>query len=518
MVANPRRAQGTEKPKKAAPPDEIPHYSELAERAILAALVQNARHIPEDFDPHWLFRAQHQTLAEFVIEIRNRGEQIGMVSLVEGLADAGKLEAAGGSDPVSDLWEERPSEFELARAFTIVQRNYFARQAEKCKTDLTLAAARGEWDAIKDKLVEIEYWQGLRDGADAKTKPTRFRFLTVEELEGMQPAKGIIGDVLYEDSIAYLYGPSGRWKSFVAIDWALCIAAGRTWLGRETKRGRVIYVAAEGARGIKKRIRAWKLHHHYTGSIDLRLVPQPVNLMDAEQVQAFIADIEAQDESPVLIVIDTLARSMAGGDENSTQDANIIGDSLGAIKAAFGCCVLCVHHTGKELTRGMRGSYAFFGNADTVVMVSGKEGEARIEPGETIKLASEKPKDNDPFEDIILTTRKVEWATDDGEFMSSLVIVPGDGSSAPDASRLALSSRTAVLTLASFPEGVKTTAWCNATGLKKSTFMHQSLPDLLRRGLVVQLDGVNRLTPAGDDYCRGAVGAGGAKVVHMHRK
>jgi ABC-type glutathione transport system ATPase component len=37
-----------------------------------------------------------------------------------------------------------------------------------------------------------------------------------------------------------LVGPSGSGKSFVALDWALCVAAGIPWHGRETIQGKVL--------------------------------------------------------------------------------------------------------------------------------------------------------------------------------------------------------------------------------------------------------------------------------------
>src|SRR5258708_37398147 len=62
-----------------------------------------------------------------------------------------------------------------------------------------------------------------------------FHLLTDVEAERMPPTEGILGDVLFEDSLAYLFGPSGMWKAFVALDWSLSIATGAYWLGRKVK-------------------------------------------------------------------------------------------------------------------------------------------------------------------------------------------------------------------------------------------------------------------------------------------
>src|SRR2546422_8198989 len=39
-----------------------------------------------------------------------------------------------------------------------------------------------------------------------------------------------------------LFRSSGGGKTFVSLDWALCIATGKPWRGRAVKRGPVVYV------------------------------------------------------------------------------------------------------------------------------------------------------------------------------------------------------------------------------------------------------------------------------------
>jgi RecA-family ATPase len=68
-------------------------------------------------------------------------------------------------------------------------------------------------------------------------------------------------------------------------------------------------------------------------------------------------------------VIDTLARVMAGGDENSTKEMSAFVRNCDLIREATGCTVLLVHHTGKDKTKGSRGSNALLGAVDTELMV-----------------------------------------------------------------------------------------------------------------------------------------------------
>jgi len=71
----------------------------------------------------------------------------------------------------------------------------------------------------------------------------------------------VIKGLLPEQSFVSMYGPSGSFKSFLALDWACHIASGIDWDGHKVKQGAVLYVAGEGGFGVTKRIRAWELQH-----------------------------------------------------------------------------------------------------------------------------------------------------------------------------------------------------------------------------------------------------------------
>ena len=59
-------------------------------------------------------------------------------------------------------------------------------------------------------------------------------------------------------ALGMVWGPSSGFKTFIALDWALCISSGTPWHGRPVTQGPVLYIAGEGQRGIQKRIEAWK--------------------------------------------------------------------------------------------------------------------------------------------------------------------------------------------------------------------------------------------------------------------
>jgi RecA-family ATPase len=187
------------------------------------------------------------------------------------------------------------------------------------------------------------------------------------------------------DGLSVMYGPPKAGKTFAALSMALHIASGTPWFGEKTIPGPVLYVSGEGQGGLHKRIQGWK---KATGiqQTNLYVVPFPVKLGVPEHVAALITDAHAIRAQ--LVIIDTLARSMAGMDENSAQDMGKVVAGLGYLKAQTNCGILVLHHSGVEGTRP-RGSTALFGAADTLMRVDGD--------GNHLTLYCEGMKDAAPF-------------------------------------------------------------------------------------------------------------------------
>ena len=100
-----------------------------------------------------------------------------------------------------------------------------------------------------------------------------------------------------------------------------------------------------------------------------------------------------------MVVFDTVARSMSG-DENSSQDMGQVIRAMDAVREQFNCCVLAIHHSGKDSSRGARGSSSLLGAVDASMRVE------RV--GETVSLVIEKQKDAEMMDPIWLNTRSIE--------------------------------------------------------------------------------------------------------------
>ena len=237
--------------------------------------------------------------------------------------------------------------------------------------------------AAKDVLGDVELTSPAPERMHAKTdidKPSRnlrrINFNTPYDFNAPDP---LINGVLPASGVGVLYGPSGIGKSFVALSMAHAIASGRPWGERETQHGAVLYMMAEGSEdGILKRLEALRQHHtDCPADVPLRVLHGSVSLAAGGQADMELLIDEAKvlaEESgqPVkLIVVDTLAASTPGSDENSTDDMKDLMWRLQEVSRAAGCAVMAIHHTGKDKEAGMRGSSVIKGSADFVLAIAG---------------------------------------------------------------------------------------------------------------------------------------------------
>ena len=201
--------------------------------------------------------------------------------------------------------------------------------------------------------------------------PLRPFLLTEPELNQLTPPEPLIDGWLNRNSLAFLIGPPKKGKTFIAIDIAMSVACGLTWVGNsDTQPGRVLYVLGEGVAGLAKRVNAWRTARNTWDPANIQFLARPAQLGQQQQVD-WLLEI-ADDYQPDLIIIDTLARASVGIEENSTKEMGEIIASLDRIKHNTTACVLVVHHTGKDATRGARGSSALAGAWDSMLTIDGK--------------------------------------------------------------------------------------------------------------------------------------------------
>lgn len=246
--------------------------------------------------------------------------------------------------------------------------------------------------------------------------------LTPEQIVSRPAPRYLIHEFLQFDSESWVIGPPGSKKSFVVLDMAMCVLQGATWQGQATNAADVVFVVAEGAGGMGKRLDAWRRRNGGSFPPGMRVLPRPVQAAQAEKwavlvmACARLAETARQQGRGLLVVLDTQARVTVGLKENDATDMGVFVTAMSAIRERTGgACVLAVHHTGR--TGGdARGSSAIDGAQTT---------ELKVEPkGKlTAELRVEKQKDVEEREPLKLAFEVVDLGHDeDGKALSSLVL------------------------------------------------------------------------------------------------
>jgi len=182
-------------------------------------------------------------------------------------------------------------------------------------------------------------------------------------------AKPLVDGLLDQGAMSVLYGASNTGKTFVAMSLAFSVATGAVWAGQKTAAFPVVYIATEGGRGARRRLLALARE---TGNSDapFHLLPTGVDLFrDGADLEPLIAGI-LECGHVGLVVIDTLSRALAGGDENSSVDMGRMVRNLDRIRGATGAHVMVVHHSGKNAAAGARGHSLLRAATDTEIEIA----------------------------------------------------------------------------------------------------------------------------------------------------
>lgn len=200
----------------------------------------------------------------------------------------------------------------------------------------------------------------------------RYQLKSCDDLLAMPPLQWLVRGVFPRDGIAAMYGPSGSGKSFLAIDVAIAAAdpTCAEWFGHKTATVPVTYLALEGARGVGKRLQAWKQAHNKALPERLKFVDADFNLhTKPADIQDLATVLQKSGQAGGLVIIDTLSRAAHGADENSAAEMGAIISNAAKLQQLVGGLVLLVHHTGKDGTKGLRGHSSLFAALDAAVEV-----------------------------------------------------------------------------------------------------------------------------------------------------
>jgi hypothetical protein len=227
-----------------------------------------------------------------------------------------------------------------------------------------------------DDGIRIKEGGSSESGAAEQTNKRGLFYVHADEAAGLaliRATQPLVEGLLDCGTLSVVYGKPGSGKSFFALDTSYHVAAGLEWNGRKTRQGVVVYIAAEGGAGIYKRFAALRQRYNNM-DVPLYLVPCPVNLLrgdaDLPKLLEMIRQIEKESGQPVvMIVIDTLSRALAGGDENSSVDMGAFVRNVDRLRTESKSHLTIVHHTGKNESKGARGWSGLLAAVDTEIEI-----------------------------------------------------------------------------------------------------------------------------------------------------
>jgi hypothetical protein len=192
----------------------------------------------------------------------------------------------------------------------------------------------------------------------------------------VQPAS-VVDQVLAQQSLAAVYGPPGSGKTSYVLDMALHVSIAQAWRGLSVDPGCIVWHSLESALSVRMRVAAKCLQAGWDpAALAFADVRKGVSFLEVGDIERVCTTVEiAQDESGQpcrIVVVDTLARAMPGGDENKTSDMGLLVRGCDIIRERTGAAVLLVHHSGKDPARGARGSGSLRAALDTEIEVSGE--------------------------------------------------------------------------------------------------------------------------------------------------
>jgi hypothetical protein len=230
------------------------------------------------------------------------------------------------------------------------------------------------FDTVEDALRDAEL-------VNFDRRTTRgLPFIFLKEIRNIPISKRyLIKGVMARAETSAWIAPPGGMKSALMAHASFCVASGADWLGKKNKGAAgVVYFALERSDLVVRRIKA-HFEKAGLGELPIAIVSYPVNLRTPKMVPMIIETIRSAESSfglPVgLVIFDTFAKLIAagGGDEDKARDQGAVFANIQLIKNEIDAHIALVGHTGKDETRGSRGSNAILGDVDLMVTIAGDD-------------------------------------------------------------------------------------------------------------------------------------------------
>jgi len=253
---------------------------------------------------------------------------------------------------------------------------------------------------------------------DAKRSESRIKLMPFDKIKLGTNRRYLVKGVIPFPGLTVIWGPPKSGKSFWTLDLTMHIALGRDYRGKRVQQGPVVYCCFEGQSGVSARVEAFRQRFLAEDADNVPFYLQPAPMDFIKEHQDLIAAIRSLESSPVVVVLDTLNRSL-NGSENSDEDMGGYIKATDAIRDVFDCSVLVVHHCGVNDSRP-RGHTSLTGAADARLAVT-------RDAAKNILVDVEFMKDGEGSERIVSALESIEVGKDeDGDMITSCIVIPSE--------------------------------------------------------------------------------------------
>lgn len=262
----------------------------------------------------------------------------------------------------------------------------------------------------------------------APREPSRLQLLTPADCTNA-PARGyVIKGLIAPRDVACIFGAPGGGKSTIAPHLGYHVARGESVFGLRTKPGKVLYVAAEDAHGMKNRVAA--LRRRDGDAPDFYVVDGVTDLLEEDSPDLAALRDAVENIRPALIFIDTLAMAFRDLEENDAQSMNQVVRIARSL-TCHGAAVVLIHHGTKAEGSTPRGHSVLNGALDVALQLLPTDSE-RI-----IRGRLSKNRNGPPDLDIAFRVASEELGRDDdGDAITAAIVDELPAGAAPRRAKL----------------------------------------------------------------------------------
>lgn len=263
-------------------------------------------------------------------------------------------------------------------------------------------------DGARRKWGDRTAYIGMPQDANSaqRNTPSKNQFFSATQLRGkaVPQMRWLVEELVPQKTVTLLSGDGGTGKSLLALQLAVAVATGSSWIGRPVECGRVIYLTAEDDedelhRRLDKILAPDFVDYDELGGLTLRSLVGESALLASDEGNHLAESplfgelcAKAHDERPALIVIDTLADVYPGNENDRSKVVQFVGQ-LRRIALQYDCAVLLLSHpslTGLTTKTGTSGSTAWNNSVRSRLFLSKADNEHQDENPDARVLTSMK--------------------------------------------------------------------------------------------------------------------------------